>query len=223
MISPAFAFAAPPCGSWRAVSSVSRKFGLPYGDTCIGQRRPHFLRRRRCGQRIDAAMQPGPGPHEGTEAECKEKTLDGVDESREENSSAAPEVDWSKRRDPTEDFAGLDDEARAMLVEIDKFASRWIGTNVSRLYFYESLKSKSKKVQTNEDELQQELSELRDVLSDLEAMFDAGLIDKMTGDIAPAGWALVFVSFAAQVALVFALGRFLANALMIAFPPSPFG
>ncbi len=86
-------------------------------------------------------------------------------------------------------------EEQAEIASIDRLASGWIGTSISRWEWYEGLKSRreilKKRVKRQERELDSEFTELKHVLMTLDALLGIGLVEKDTDRISISGWALV--------------------------------
>jgi hypothetical protein len=233
---PASAFAAPApaeplrsfCGSAGAVARAV----APAACGRCGRRWPVLVvrpRRREPRPVVNATADQPPKPaHDGFAGDGP-----GVGEGGSGGDEAAadegqPQVDWTKRRDPAVEYADWDPETREEMIELDRAAEQWIGTNVHRMYAYESLKAHRAQLQNRVKEqdksLQEDLAQLRGGLADLDALLGTGLVDSATDEISPAGWGVVGLSLATNVALIVAAVYFLSNASRAAFeyPPSLF-
>lgn len=117
-------------------------------------------------------------------------------------------------------------EEQAEIASIDRLASSWIGTSISRWEWYEGLKSRrarlKKRVQRQERELDSQFEELKHVLLTLDALFGIGLVEKDSDRISIAGWALVLSVSFANFVFAYAVFELFSNIFFGAFQGIPF-
>lgn len=164
------------------------------------------------------------------ETEDKQDSTD----DRLDHNSLCSSTDASNSRDsPTNStsssdgkYADMDLESREKMLELDRLAEEWIGTDINRWHWYENMKSRrnrlTKLVKSQEDSLEKDLNDLRTALTDLDSLLHLGFLDEPNGRITSAGWLVVFLSFAANAALFYAGIRVISAAIEANFPPSTF-
>jgi hypothetical protein len=93
-------------------------------------------------------------------------------------------------------------EDERVMEELDLFAAEWIGSDLNRWYWYEGMKAKRRQLQqvyeSNDEELQGEIDEVRAGLRELDEAVNVGLVDQ-SGKITPAGWTALVLSLALNI------------------------
>lgn len=124
------------------------------------------------------------------------------------------------------DYAHLAPEERAAMIELDAFAEEWIGCNISRWEWYERMKHRRQRmlddVRKREAALNREMDELKNALMDLDTLMGLGFISGTDSKITPAGWTAVALVALCNFLIAYTAFELVSNAVMGAFPPSPF-
>ena len=117
----------------------------------------------------------------------------------------------------SQEYGDFDPKMRESMLEIDKAAERWIGTDLNRLYWYEDMKARrfrlQKVVKEKEGVLEKDMTELRETLKDLDTLVNVGFLDERTGEITSVGWVVVMLSFLTNVAIFVAVGHVVSKAM----------